>query len=93
MSDMYIYPMPTTQYCVVGSSQKSVEKEMIQIKDNFQIQNNFRPCSRLASLFHFTPLNTLDQSSFKHEESVAYSCVKNFEPTMSDFETRFTSLF
>ena len=67
----YIYPAPTTQYCVVGSSQKNVEKKLIQIKDNFQIQNNFRV-----------------RSSHR-----CYSCVKTFEPTIFDFETRFTSLF
>ena len=46
---------------------------------------------RITSLFHATKCAWAEQ--FQPGESVAYSCVKNFEPTMSDFETRFTSLF
>ena len=46
---------------------------------------------RIITLFHATKWAWAEQ--FQPGESVAYSRVKTFEPTISDFETRFTSFF
>ena len=65
---------------------------MNQIKVNSQSKIISVYEDRITSLFHTT--KSLEQNSFKPGKSVAYSwCVKTFEPTVTDFQTRLTSLF
>ena len=54
MSDMQIYPTPTTQYCVVGSSQKNIEKKWATSKTTFKSKIISVFEVGITSLFHAT---------------------------------------
>ena len=63
MSDMYVYPTPSTQYCVVGSSQKNVEKKWSKSKTTFKSKIISVFEVRITFLFHATKCAWAEQFS------------------------------
>ena len=63
MSDMWIYPTPTTQYCVIGSSQKNVEKKWATSKTTFKSKIISVFEVRITFLFHATKCAWAEQFS------------------------------